>query len=130
MLKSRALACEIVIKHLCHHALKDKHTSKHIAAVTFSFQLIEGTMCQYLTQFGAWENLAKVIIERILPNLEFILRTWLLCIQLYLFYIYLSGWRESNPRLRTGGTPNQDLKSCVLPLHYTRMMVAKLHNIR
>lgn len=34
-----------------------------------------------------------------------------------------SGRRESNPRLRTGGTPNQDLKSCVLPLHYTRQIL-------
>ncbi len=32
----------------------------------------------------------------------------------------MSGRRDSNPHLRTGYTPNQALKACVLPLHYVR----------
>ena len=41
---------------------------------------------------------------------------------LYTMPALASGWWESNPRLRTGDAPNQDLKSCVLPLHYTRSL--------
>ena len=117
MLQPRALAGEIAVEHLCHHALEHEHPCKDVAAVSTSLLFVERAMRQHLAQVGTRKMPAEVVVQRIFPSLKTVLRTRLLC---FLGACHVERVTGVEPAPAHWMYADQDLKSCVLPLHYTR----------
>ena len=117
MLQSSSIAGEILIENICHLSFKNEHSGEDIPAVSLSLLLVKWTVCENWPELRPREYLSKVGIQRIFPGLVIIPGTRLL----YPFFIHLERVTGIEPALAYWIYAGQDLKSCVLPLHYTRL---------